>query len=220
MANNYYEFTGELQLAVITPVINALFGPMELAPSSNGAYVAVVPEQTSEHWGAWHDGLAQLCDDLGLDVEDEDEDVRPLLRALGQHFGRLEDVVGIIDDIDNQWSMTNADDLFQLALAFDDGHGLESLSLGGAWYCSKSRLGEQGGHGVYRSRHFAVAFSSHQVDHIGPKVSEALAAGDVAAAAAELRDHVVQLLDGVVDFGLRQAVSAEMLKLMAEASRT
>lgn len=209
MANNHYESNGVLVLDKVTPVIQALFGQFALDPTLPGngeAYIRTCSDSYEPQWEELLEDLAQLAANLGL--HSPGYDAKEILDALLSHFvkepyaqlGR--DLIESID-VDNG---ADLDDLFALANLFDDGHGLKAMRIEGCWSSSKARLFEFGGDGVYRSSRLRIRTSSSQALALGSAIDNALASQDQDAAAEFVAAHVNDLLDGLADNNMRQAI--------------
>ncbi len=223
MANNYSDSTGVLVLNKVTPVINALFGPLELDasyPGNGQAYIASMSESTSGSWETIKENLEELANELSLALPDDAEDtIEEYLYLLASHFGAdgNEQLEGIIDmtDFDNDADFAS---LFQIARAMNDGHGLSAYKVETAFHCSKPRLGEFGGSGEYAGTQLAVAENTSRITALGEKLEEALVAKDAAKAALEVHRHINQILVGIYDSATREAVTKKLANILAEGA--
>ena len=221
MANNYYDMTGVLSLNKVTPVIKALFGPLELDanyPGNGEAYIANISESTSCSWDSVLDNLHELVEELGLSLpEDAEDNVEEHLNVLTTHFGSddnttLANLIEMIDFEDD----ADPDTLFTIALAFDDGHGLKSYKTETSWHCSKPRLFEFGGAGDFRGLHIAVGDSSDRVGALGQQIDDALSSDDTAKAADILLKKVEGILNGVFDESKRTKIRSALSEMLAK----
>lgn len=223
MANNYYDMTGVLVLKEVTPVIKALFGVFELDgnyPGNGQAYIAYISESTSSQWDSVLENLVELAEELGLSLlDDEDESVEACLERLAEHFGASgnEQLVNLIEngDFDNEACV---DDLFMIAKAFDDGHGLTAFKTESSWHCSKPRLFEFGGAGNFTGSHVSVEGSSNQICDLGESIEKALSGGDIGEVANILHKQIGGYLAGIYDSSKRDMVKTMLCSLLAQTS--
>lgn len=202
MANNYYQMTGVLRLKAITPVILALFGIFNVKNHDEGmAYIKQDDNSIS------NESLAdQVADVMELDPVDALNDY---LIAMAEKLGKKDAVekflagYELIPDDDAE-----LDFLFLLAQLMDDGHGLESLIVDGAWTCDKMRLGEFGGSGEFCGKTFTMGSGSFNADVLGPQVDGFLGNGNVSQAAGIIGRHFDGLLNGIRDETMRAQVKA------------
>lgn len=212
MANTYWDATGVLNLDRITPVIKALFGGMNLGPIESGsAYIADVSEGTSRSWETVLDNLTAL---LGAeDTQDSTDHVCPdcVVEDVAAHLGiaKPEKQFGEVE-LDEDVDMAT---LFALADALDDGHGLRSISLEGAWHCDRPRLGEFGGYATYVGSHVNIDTSTSRAASLGGELEAALAADDRDAAAKTVATHIDAIVGGIYD----DAVAQDVRKRIAHA---
>lgn len=214
MANTYWDATGVLNLDRITPVIKALFGGMNLGPIEGGsAYIADVAEGTSR---SWETVLGNLIALLGEEYTQAMEDIHQacpdqVVEDLAAHLGIAKpvDTFGPVDP-DEDVDMAT---LFALADALDDGHGLRSISLEGAWHCDRPRLGEFGGYATYVGSHVNIDTSTSRAASLGGELEAALAADDRDAAAKTVATHIDAIVGGIYD----DAVAQDVRKRIAHA---
>jgi hypothetical protein len=223
MADNYYDGTGVLVLDTVTPIIQALFGGLRLDadyPGNGQAYIARIYEGGDAFWDDIRDNLDQLAEGLGLPPAKEAGDgIAPVLRRWATHFGvenheRLNQLIGHHDFEDT----ADLESLFLIATCFDDGHGLKAIALEAAWHCSKPRLFEFGGEGLFISREVAVYGSSGLVQELGNELREALVAGKLEDAAATLLSEVNDLLAGIAGDTTRQWLQDRLAHKLLEKS--
>ena len=221
MANHDSTTTGLLILDKVTPVINALFGCFNLDanyPGNGSAYIAKMSHDNNTRWEVVCVALATLCQELGLDLPDEsEEDISTVLRLLSVHF-KVDGDKFLAELIENPSMEANdeaeLDELFQVALRFDDGHGLKAIQVEGAWVCSRPLLFEFGGHGIYIGRHFNVASYSNHWPHFGSLMEAALIAGDTGTSAALVKEELLHLVSGVVDDEARSVLIQNVARLV------
>lgn len=228
MSNTYSDMTGVLRFAGqvnITPVIKALFGPFELDPSHPGgdeAYIARISESSWTHWEAIVDSIQGQLEALGIpepDLTDEDSAIEELLSLLGEKLNCSEAVDEFVDGVDFDGD-ADIQDLFDLAMLFDDGHGLVSVSAETGWHCDRPKLGEFGGAGEHFSRSVRASASSSEPLGVGQEVDRALAAGKVDLAAQTLAKHARDVLDWAVDSDFRLSAAALLAKGLCEEATT
>jgi hypothetical protein len=219
MANSYYDATGVLILDRVTPVITALFGPFGLDasyPGNGQAYVARLSEIGDPQWSDVLDGLTNLAAECDLSTPDDDNVTMPwLLSALAEHFGTSgrADLLTLIEhhlfegDVD-------LDALQVIASSFNDGHNLAAIEFEGAWHCSRPRLFEFGGEGLFSSQELRLSTSSTDALRLGRDLRKAILGGDLTAAAARITRVVLHLLAGVTDESLRARLRSHIGDLL------
>lgn len=216
MPNNYYEGTGVLVLDKVTPVITALFRSSKLDPHHPGngqAYIASSSVKKSAQWSDIHESLLHLSCKLDLPCPDDNTErtLVQTLTLLAQHFhteSKLADLLTkhTINDDDEVEFAT----LFYLATCFDDGHGLQEIHFEGAWYCSKLRLFQFGGHGFFLSREFEVYGNSTEHISMGVELRKAILKQDINTAADLLFANLSTVITGISDEKIRQDVTTEL----------
>jgi hypothetical protein len=220
MANNYYDMTGVLVLNIVTPVIKALFGPLELDehhPGNGIVYIANISESTSCSWDSVLENLRELAERLGLSQpEDAEDEIEEYLNVLATHFCAESntEIANLIEmtDFEND---ADVDTLFTIALAFDDGHGLKSYKTETSWHCSKPRLFEFGGAGDFRGLHISMGDSSDRTAALGEALDDALTSDETDKAAEILYRKVEGILNGVFDEIKRSAMRSKLSALLA-----
>jgi len=215
MANNYYDATGVLVLARVTPVITALFGGFKLGqpdPNSGETFIAQVAESNHPHWDDILENLVELASNLGLSLPAGSNGlIEDYLRALASHFGADQSV-----EIQNLIEQTDFEDgaelglLFDFAVHFDDGHGLKAMQIEGCWHCDKPHLFEFGGDTEFRGRLYNQYTSSQLARGLASAVGTALEIDDVETASDLLTAHVNELLAGVKSAGTRDALRVKI----------
>lgn len=215
MADNYYDATGVLVLKKVTPVITALFGGFNLDESYPGdgqAYLAKISDSNNPSWDDVLEGLVGLSADLKLVLpEDAEETVEEYLFLFASHFGA--DGNHELGNLIEHYDFTDDAELaalFDIAMCFDDGHGLTALKFEGCWHCSKPQLFAFGGHGEYYGRNIFVCDSSSSVLALGEELDEALAAGNLDQGADSLLKKINSILAGVSDAEARNALHTKL----------
>ncbi|MEC4718253.1 hypothetical protein RY831_03775 [Noviherbaspirillum sp. CPCC 100848] len=225
MTSTYRDMTGVLALECITPVIKALFGSYSLDDTYPGigkgkVFVACIAESSDVTWSSMLDRLRDLAAQRQVTLgEGEEEGVEEYLYALAAHFGAGRDgfLNAVIENIDLAGN-ADLEVLFDLAIGFDDGHGLKSNATEAAWHCDRPRLGEFGGYGEFCGRHAFVGLSSSDAVILGGALDSALEAGDIDQAAKCILDKVEIFLSGIADAGAQDAVRKTLCdQLMAGA---
>jgi hypothetical protein len=146
-----------------------------------------------------------------------------LIELFAIHFGANENA-DLLNFIEHHGFVDEADldALFLLATCLNDGHNLKEIQFEGCWYCSKARLGEFGGYGMFLSREVEMFSESLRGIELGCDVREALTKGDFDAAADVLYGEMCRLLAGVTDDAqrghLRQRISARLRESVPEAT--
>lgn len=218
MANNYYDATGVLVLDRVTPVITALFNGFALDenhPGNGRAYIARISESSDAQWSDVLDGLVDLAGALDLPVEDEEPIIEILLRALATHFGvdQDEDLAHLIEHHAFE-DAADLDALFLIASCFDDGHHLTAILLEGCWHCSKPRLFEFGGEGLFLSREVRLFGTSSDVIQLGDGIRNAILADETKEAASLILEKVMELLSSICDEHMRARLHRQVAECL------
>jgi len=223
MANNYFDATGVLVLNRVTPVIRALFSGFKLDESYPGdgeAYIARISEDGDPQWADILDKLVQLAGDLGVPIPaTDDPPMERCLVALAGYFRVEEDEA--LDHLIEHHAFDDTPDLealFLIATRFEDGHGLSAIRLEASWYCSKPRLFEFGGQGLFLSREFTHRCESSQGWELGQAVHSSLVAGDFDAVAALLARKMTELLNGISGATARTTVRQKLAQRLQDSS--
>ena len=222
MSNCYTTWTGVLILKTMTPVIKALFSEFELGKgetTETEVYIANVAESTSPNWDNIAEELETLCTILGVEGDPSD-DVKDLLADLAGHFGCADNPD--FKDWLERASFTDEVEvatLFDLAQNFDDGHGLKAIKLEGAHVTSRPLLSGFGGYGQYLGKHFCPTISSHRAGHFGQTVDNAIASGQIDAAAQAFFSLIEDQIQSVVDPQVRKALRAKLAAKVASGEK-
>lgn len=223
MSQSYNDGTGVLVLKQITPVIRALFAvyAVDKQPTEKGTeiYIASITDDTNTDWPEVLEHLEELTASLGLDISDDAiDELRGHLCALAEHFGVADDpVIQAILDRDELEDAAELDDLFNLAIRFDDGHGLTAIKFESCWSDDRASVGAFGGNGEFYGRHIAINSGTGSPVDIGTVVDEALAAGDLYGATQRIFDKVNTILDGVRDEATRDQLRSRLSARLADA---
>lgn len=216
MAQNYADMTGQLILTNITPIVKALFGDMNLKDQGGGtAYIALMSECDSISYRSVMEALADVANNRGLDYTHDDDHPMEVLKVLAPDFGVPLDHPLIEKLSADDWDVDQEpgeDLLFDLAMLFDDGHGLSAINTELAFHCSKPRQFEFGGCGFFAGKHFSMYTSSTNAGRTGARVNEELGKGDLAAAADAIFEGLNRLLDGIEDSTQRQEIKQLLAK--------
>ena len=227
MSNTYSDATGVLKFrgpVNATPVIKALFTVFELDttyPGGSEAYIARISEQSSTSWDSIVDEITAQFEDLGLqlpELSDEDISIEELLGLMAEKFGCAHQVQEIIDAIDFDQD-ADLQDLFDLAMLFDDGHGLLSASFECGWHCDKPRLFEFGGAGEHRSAHVVAQTVSSTSINVGQQVDAAILDGKLQDAAEALATQALRAVEWAVNEPLAAATRATLARKLAAPDR-
>jgi len=223
MANNYLDTTGVLVLEKVTSVITALFGDFNLDesyPGNGRAYIAITSEKAAPTWYDILEGLQKLTADLGLSIPGVAENSpEEHLYVLASHFGADQDyeLANLIDSID--YGDDPAPSIaFDLAIKFNDGHGLTSMELEGSWSCSKPRLFEFGGYGEFHGRHIFVHGSSTSTLQYGKAMNSALEEGNLDKATAHVVRQIGYLLSGISNSEILNSLRATVGNILTAKS--
>ena len=222
MANNYYDATGVLILDQVTPVITALFGAFNLDqtyPGNGEVYIARISETNDPQWDDVLEGLTDLANALKCPLPAGYEvSIEGYLRNLVKHF-HAEDNEDLENLIQHHPFEDGADlaALFLIATCFDDGHGLKAIKFESAWHCSKPRLFEFGGEGIFISREIVLYGASSRALELGHDLHGALLQGSLDEAADRLALETLNVLSGISDDVKRQTLRQKLArKLLGE----
>lgn len=213
MANHTTEGTGVLQLTAATPVIHALFGTFALDPNHPEEGQAYIRKSTDDGYPTWEEiegGLQTLAESLALVQKGGDSlPMKQLVTMLAAHYGKEASVLDellepALDEDADLWT------LFQIAQLLDDGHGLVSVEMVSAAYCSRPILGEFGGHGFYIGRGVRAWQSAADVTLVGQKLNEAVLAKDIDASVRILRERLAESLEWITDPEVRLEVAKRL----------
>mgnify|MGYP006869255721 CR=1 FL=1 len=224
MAQNYYDWTGVLNLKQVTGVIQALFGGADLDaayPGNGQAYIAEMSEGSCLRWDEIHEALVELAESYGLEVtEDARECIKACAVLLAEHFGHSsEKVIEVLDGQVFDDDRPELTVLFELAQLFDDGHELTSVETEGAYHCSKPRLHEFGGNGLFIGKHVVVQRSSSSAIADGSGLELALREDDLDRAVQQLLLQVEGRLEEVTDEAVRATLRAGVAAALAKPNQ-
>lgn len=212
MASHYYEGTGILVLDHVTPVITALFGNFSLNPNSPGkgeAYIALDSEASHTQWRDIHEALLVLSSQLDLPCPDDETErtLEETLLLLAQHFHpELPNAMLLKSGTFEINDEAELSVLFFLATCFNDGHGLQEIRFEGGWRCSKPRLFEFGGNGLFISREVRIHGNSSDYVSLGTNLRKAILEQDVNTATDLLYADLSMRLTGISDEVIRRHV--------------
>lgn len=220
MANDYSEGTGVLVLEKVTPVINALFGPLRLDVSYPGhgeAYIALSSEKGDPSWDQILENLRSLAIVLPLKTPPSPQDtLSALLHTLAVHFGvENEAAFSEIAENDRFVGSVDPDTLFRIAIWLDDGHGLQAIKLQSAQHYSTLCLFEFGGAGFFISKEVALSSTSSDALSLGDDLQKALRSADLDAGAARIVLEVETLLASVSNTTQRKGLHWRVADLLA-----
>ena len=220
MADNFTEGTGTITLVKVTPVIRALFNTYGLMVGETDpelAYIGYSTDHSGPQWDDIHQELISLIKTYGLSFPaDSDRSICECLSLLIEHFKCNDDpYFENIDNCDFE-DVPNLQILFDLAVRFDDGHGIEHIDFEECWYCSKLRAGEFGGCGHFISRHVNFSLSSQKASSVFQPIHDAINHGNLADAAYSFHFCIEQIFNGIVDPSIRKQIRQNVIdKLMA-----
>lgn len=212
MANNYYQATGSLKLNQITPVINALFGVFNVEEIDNEtAYI-----KQDEGDCTSHEAVAeQIC--LVMEVAPGDDSFACSLRAMADKVGKYDEVSEYLSQSELEFAPDDSCDLnllYDLARIMDDGHGLSSLQISGAWTCDKMRLGEFGGDATYIGNNFTLRTGTYIAENLGEFIDRAIGEGDFVKVQSRIFSDLHNMLSGVSNETVRENILAGLANLM------
>lgn len=218
MATNSYDSTGVLVLDRITPVINAIFGDLSLRPldlTRRQWFIATTSDSQHPSWTNITSKLALVAARLGASlsasasrIEVLDALATRLNLSLNEHRNQLAEILAQKED---DAECTSPANLFIVASLLNDGHGLDSITMEGAWYSDdKLHLSQFGGNGLYMSKEVYLQSTSSDASMLGPSVHTALANDDVDAATGHLARFTENLLLGIAKEDIRVQVRARL----------
>lgn len=220
MAQHNTDGTGSLMLVRRTPIINAFFGAMlgEEPPVTGDVREDVLRQSTENIEPPTWDSIREaLIDIVRNNLKDPTQSsLADCLRALMGRFQRTDqwliDLLPVCEGEDD--STADFALCFDLAAAFDDGHGLVSLSMEVAYTCSKLLAGEFGGSGEYVTKNVCCYGGSSSPIIRGQQIQAAILADDAGALEKILCESVDTLLDEIriesVRNVMRQKVMAHL----------
>lgn len=227
MANNYSEGTGVLVFngtPTVTPALHAVFKPFNMgeAPRHGEVYINRPPCDAATWQDVFNEAKA-LAGSLGVPVDDEIDDfdaLKALLVLLACRFGvdasRAQEVVeGILGQYDDLYCNVEINHAYELAMLLQDGHSLRGILFGGAWYCDKLRLREQGGYAEIVTRKIEVFDNTSAVMRYAELLDRALEEGDLKKACDAVADRVSLQLEAVRDGELRKQLTAMVMSRLA-----
>ncbi|WP_109479882.1 hypothetical protein [Paraburkholderia sp. C35] len=235
--------TGTLVLNRITPVVHALFDAFDVTALGDGeAMIAWSDDDGAGNyattaisdgtWGDAHQGLIRLASDLGVHVDQADDDepvLPPVFAALMDHFGvpvaSRETVNDLVDrhgfDCIDEWFDTPADfaDLLMLASLFDDGHGLASIALDCASVGSRPAIQSYYGTATFQGVQFSHWVNTSKELLWAERLRKAIAAQNLDRASKVVTEKVTRLLDGIKDETVRATVAQNLIAAL-QATQT
>jgi hypothetical protein len=182
-------------------------------------YIACISEDTSCSWSTLLENVEELATAMGIsiknarfdkggariedggaqEVESEGPDHRQMILDLAGCLGvkagtpQAELVARFIDEMESQLDENpdlDPDELFDIAIALDDGHGLRGIKWEGCWYCDEARLFEFGGLGCYTGRHASMSTDSTEAMTYGSILDRHVKAKDFRSAAELIHDRI------------------------------
>lgn len=216
MADHKNRCTGIILVRAVTPVIQALFAgfaPEPLVINNGAVTIARATDRCDPSWGTLIENVIDLLNERAIPVPDEDS-VAAVIGALYAGITNtpvstnpdFEELLASIDgDCDPQFG-----DLYEIARAIDDGHGLSEIQVMGAYTCSALRLWEFGGYYERYSKEVAVATGTQATMRAADDLQLALSGNDFEAAAQAVLSHTRTLLDAIVDPAQHAAVTQRL----------
>lgn len=223
MANNMADGTGSLMLVRRTPVINVFFGAMfcEPEPEVSGEVREDVIRQSTESIEppTWESIRLELVDMLADDIKTPDEaTMGDCLRILMDRFQCAPDwLIKMLPAFDknsghDDYNTADFALCFDLAAAFDDGHGLVSASIEVAYTCSRLIHGQFGGSGEFVSREAIAYGSSSDPVSRGKRLADALALNEP----QRVLDIVTESVEGILNEVRSESTRREIRGLLAK----
>lgn len=221
MANNMADGTGSLMLVRRTPIINAFFGAMlgEEPPVTGDVREDDLRQSTeSIEPATWETIRKNLIDNLHDSLESpEDATLADCLRVLMARHGRNDQWLLNLLDASKDEDDSTADFAlcFDLAEAFDDGHGLVSMSMEVAYTCSRMLSGQFGGSGEYVSKNVCCYGGSSSPIMRGQQIESAITKNDGTALEKIICEAVDTLLGEIRSADLQDVVRGQLLVHLA-----
>lgn len=211
MSQNYYDSTGFLVLDRVTPVIEAIFGEMNLEPidpTRRRAFIATASECDGPSWTDIFAKLAAVAASLGASLPGSASRIDILDAIAGRLNSTLDDRAQLAETVQDGDECPSPAKLFIVASQLNDGHGLSAIQMEGAWHSDRLLPNHFGGIGFYMSNEVCVQFTSNDAQALGPPVRAALANHDVETAAAHFTFFTEDLLLGITEEETRNCVRA------------
>lgn len=207
MPNTYSDASGFLYLKKITPVILAFLGgyDIKLQDAARGiAEVLDVGNSADRSWESIHTRVVELLNSYQITVP-ENAPIEILLKLLGQHYGQVEETERLINEIDFS-SLTEIDNLFDLARIFDDGHEATRLHWEIAYHCDHPIAGKFGGSAIFAGKGYRYSLGTAAVLSQTSHIDAAANSSDVQKAAEKIKQILDTLLIGFTDQQFAQEV--------------
>lgn len=218
-----------IRLKKVTPIMKALFANYQqtsLHENSNEWILGIKPDDTDprDPWKPVYAAIEQFCEELGCKPEAKTS-IEVLLIGLGYHLSQQKEKKKSAPSISfpavlNQINRVSfkpllyLDDLFKLALVFDDGHGIEEIKAGSVEFKDQTAHPENYcGFGHYISRNISYWQDSYHALDQGCKIDAALSKNRMDEAASYLSSDLNYILCGVTDPFQRN----QLRKLIAES---
>ncbi|WP_298150950.1 hypothetical protein [Flavobacterium sp.] len=201
MKESQFAVTGTLFADRVTDMIRALFGQFTLCETfpKNGMFHFGELVNSNRSWEVVLGNLQVLVNKLQLNVrDDEDDRLGTIMEALVTHFGCPDpDQLNSLIDSCNLNHQVKLSQLFEIALAIDDGHGLRSLSVQKGCNCSNTHLFEFAGTGRFLGKYFNYGTETFELHYFGQHVDSLLKDGDLDQVEILFKREVERFISGV-----------------------
>ncbi|RUS67437.1 hypothetical protein CUZ56_01382 [Saezia sanguinis] len=219
---HYYEGTGLLKLAAITPVITALFSPYNLNKATSAQDKTTIAINRKFDNPTWNDvfmNLTALAQSLGYQP-DSNTHAEPIhcLSFFTRHFDvkslDTEYLHIFCEDCEPDMQPT-LEELFELATHFNDGHNLQSIMFSGVHHCNEPEFGAFHGECIFISHGMTRWLSTENICEYMNGVMTKFALQDL-----DFMDHLClalfcELQDALYSLHDQKLIQTVQLKLIA-----
>lgn len=204
--------TVTLHLANVTPVIRALCAgyPLHVGAVESGQLKIEVPgDGKGPLWSEIVVGLRRVSTKMGAPIPD-DASLADVLHALATKFPDPDNRAALIAEDVDYLPDASWNEIFELACAFDDDHGLTAMRCEHVYLGVRDGKLDAFGVGTYVTREVRVERGTYMAAGVGEQLADAARHRDVRAAAALARAQMKHLLDSIRDTELRAEVQREL----------
>lgn len=206
---------GILVMEKITPVIEALFDSFHLQKvkgKKNQFYISRRSKDREIHWSIIKDHISRIIHQFGLNQPDihcihTTDYFEYLLPQMEDSNAFTDDQVLHLADLLmtlDEESRIEFEQLFKLALVFNDGHDLKSLHYQSAWHCHRPNLFHFGGDAVYATKDIQICADTNLIMEFAEKLSNRLEKGDINESSKCVCEYLAQILVGLFDHKMRE----------------
>lgn len=195
--------TGLLILEKVTPVIISLFGLFHLSrikKYKNRVYIS--RRATNDvSWSKIQHRLNRVLPDLGLHMPKESHCItyylRELILQMRNNPAYTDDQVLYLEHVvcmEGGNGYAEFEQLFKIALALDDGHGLQSIHYESAWHGKGFHLFQFSGEGLYATKDAAVVADVGIIMQFARDLSDELEDHNLESASKIVCEYIAHLL--------------------------